>query len=238
MNKFIQAIQSLDYSNVEQLISKDPKWLQWSEKNGKNALHFLGSIDVSKDSGKAESSLKITQLLLKNGMDINSIHHIPEKDGFFFATPLWHAYTRGRNEKLYTYYLKNGANPNGCMFAIAWNNDVEAAELFKKHGAKISGAPFLAAFYWKRYSVAEWFLKNGANVNYVGPEDYSALMLAVKRKVPIEQAKMLLQYGADINKENKKGLSPKKLAESGRQKEVLKLFETYRTLDKITTGKE
>jgi hypothetical protein len=226
VNKFIQAIQSLNYDNVKQLISENPKWLQWSEKSGKNALHFLGSIDVSKDSGKAESCIKIIQLLLKKGMDINSIHNIPEKCGFFTATPLWYAYTRGRNEKLYTWLLKNEANPNHCMFAIAWYNDIRAAELFKKHGAEISAAPFLAAFYWKKYEIAEWFLKNGVDVNYIGPEQYSALILAVKRKVPIEQVKLLLEYGADVHKENKDGTSPKKLAESSRQKLLLKLFES------------
>src|SRR3982750_919849 len=117
MNKFIQAIQSLDYDTADQLISKNPKWLQWSEKSGKNALHFVSGVDVSKDIMKAERCLKVAKLLLKNGMDINSIHRIPEKDGFFPGTPLWYAYTRGRNEKLYTFLLKNGADPNHCMFA-------------------------------------------------------------------------------------------------------------------------
>ncbi|MBA4055175.1 MAG: hypothetical protein C0490_10720, partial [Marivirga sp.] len=178
MNKFIQAVQRLDYDAVKQLVSKNPKWLEWSEKKGKNALHFLGSINVSNDKFKAELCLKMTKLLLKNGMDIDSVHQIPEKKGFFPATPLWYAYTRGRNEKLYTWLLKNGANPNHCMFAIAWNDDVKAAEWFKKYGAIISDPPFLAAFYWKKYKMVEWFLRRGVNVNYIGPEGYSALLLA------------------------------------------------------------
>jgi hypothetical protein len=226
MNKFIQAILNLEYDTVKYFITTSPKWIQWSAKNGKNALHFLGGIDVSRSIKKQNLSLRIAQLLLNNGADINSIHKIPEKEGFFPATPVWYAYTRGRNEKLYTYFLKNGANPNYCMFAIAWNDDVKAANLFRKYGAEISASHFLGAYYWKKYRMAEWFLKNGVDVNYVGPEGYSALLLAVKRKDPIKQIKQLLNYGADIDKENNNGLSPKKLAESGRQKAILQLFES------------
>lgn len=224
MNKFIQAIQKADFERVEEAIAKNPKLLQWSEKDGKNALHFLSAIDVSGAKDKVKPILKIARFLLKKGMDINSVHRISERKGFFPATPVWYAYTRGRNEKLYTYFLKNGGSPEHCMFAIAWNDEVKAAELFKKYGAKITDAPFLSAFYWRRLKMTEWFLKNGADVNYVGPEGYSALLLAVKRRAPIEQIKLFLKYGADINKENKAGLSPLKQAESNRQREVLKLF--------------
>ena len=155
MNKFITAIRKLDISLVLELLQKEPAWITWAEADGKNALHYLGGVNIGEDQQKAHVSVEISQLLLKSGMDINSIHRITENCGFFPATPLWYAYTRGRNKLLYTCLLKNGANPEHCMFAIAWYDDAEAAALFKKHGAIIdntsgSETPFLSAFNWKR----------------------------------------------------------------------------------------
>jgi hypothetical protein len=227
MNKFIRAIQLLDYDSVKNQLEQKPTWIEWAGKSGKNAVHYLCSITVADDKEKQAVSLKIAKLLLNRGADINAIHRIPEKEGYFAATPVWYAYTRARNEKLYQYLLKNGGSPEYCMFAIAWNDDVKAAELFKKYGAEISGAPFVAAYYWKKFKIAEWFLKNGADVNYIGKEGYSALLLAVKRKDTIEKIEWLLKSGADMNKENPDGLSPKKLAEKNKQQAILKLFHAY-----------
>ncbi|MBS1597244.1 MAG: ankyrin repeat domain-containing protein [Bacteroidetes bacterium] len=148
---------------------------------------------------------------MKKEMDINSIHQIPDKNcGFFPATPLWYAYARGRNDAIVKYLLSKKANPDHCMYAIAWYDDHKSAALFKKHGAKIDDAsagetPFLSAFNWKKFNVAEWFLKNGANVNATDGQGNTALFYAVKRKREIEQVKLLLKFGADFNKKNKAG---------------------------------
>src|ERR1041385_2318174 len=108
MNKFIQAVTSLDVSGTKRLLETEEKWRLWTQPDGKNALHFLcGTPIVSKwhvpadklehpDPEKAETSLSILKLLLKHGIEINSIHRIPDKNcGLFPATPVWYAYTRG-----------------------------------------------------------------------------------------------------------------------------------------------
>jgi hypothetical protein len=136
MNKFIQAVKDLDLDSIRELTRKDPKWFKWSEPTGKNALHYLCGLNVPEDPARADTSLSILKFLLAGEMDIDSIHRIPDKNCDFPATPLWYAYTRGRNEKLYNYLLKNGAKPDNCIWAIAWYDDVEAAKLFIKHGAK------------------------------------------------------------------------------------------------------
>lgn len=229
MNKFITAIKELDLESVKEITAKDPNWFKWTDPKGKNALHFLGGVSVADDPDKAETSLKIFKLLRAGGMDIDSIQHIADEDGSFPATPLWYAYTRGRNEKLYKYLLTQGANPENCMWAIAWYDDVDAAKLFIKHGAKIDEKPnknglFLGAFAWKKYKFAEWLLKEGADVNAPGSRGYTALMFAVKRKNE-DAIHMLLRYGADPDKESEDGMSARKLAEAKGPKRIANLFE-------------
>lgn len=230
MNKFITAVTNLDVDSVKAFFQKDPKWISWSEKDGKNALHYLCGVNVSNDPQKIEGSFQLLKLLLKSGMDINSIHSIPDKDCAFPATPLWYAYTRGRNEKIYTYLLKNGANPDHCMFAITWYDDTKAAALFKKHNARIQDMngkdnPFLAAIGWRKFKMVSWFLKNGADVNFADEKGNTALFYAVKREYDIEHIKLLLKFGADPDKKNKNGISPRMLAKPKKQKDILDLFE-------------
>jgi ankyrin repeat protein len=112
----------------------------------------------------------------------------------------------------------------------SWYNDVEAADLFKSYGAQTdngtgSDTPFIAACNWKRFEMAEWFLKNGADVNFADKDGNTMLFHAVKRKYKLDQIRLLLKYNADFNKENKHGISAKKLAEQYKQTGVLKLFK-------------
>lgn len=227
MNSYIKAIKALDRTAVEQMLSAKPDWLKWKEPTGKNALHYLCGMGPM-NANAADEALAILKLLLKSGMDINSIHNIPDKNCDFPATPLWYAYTRGRNENLYKYLLKKGADPSHCWWAIAWYDDVAAGKLWLKHGAQIHERPslddlFLGSFQWKKYRFAEWLLRLGADVNAAGPHGLIALMLAVKRK---DEAgiKLLMRYGADAGRENDQGVSARKLAASKGPKRILNLL--------------
>ena len=225
MNRFITAVTSFDLRAVEDFL-KQPKWVDWSEADGKNALHYLGGISP-KNVRESEASLKILKLLLKAGMVINSVHRIEENNcDFFAATPLWYAYTRGRNEQLYKYLLKNRADPNHCWWAIAWYDDVLAAKLWLKHGAIIDKNPsiddlFLGAFQWKKMEFARWTLSRGANVNARGPGGMTALILAVKRKDE-ESIRWLISEGADPDLKDEKGMSAKIIAEAKGPKRLLR----------------
>ncbi len=217
MNKYIQAIKDLDFNTVSTL-AKDPRWLSWAEPTGKNALHYLCGEGQQGSPEKASASLKILKLLLKNGMDINSVHRIEEKNcNFFPATPLWYAYTRGRNETLYKYLLKQGADPSHCWWAIAWYDDVAAGKLWLKYGAKLDEKSslnelFLGSFQWKKYKFVEWLLDQGADVNAPGPNGLSALMLAVKRKDE-DAIRFLIKRGADPDQQNEAGTSAREIVD-------------------------
>ena len=224
MNKFVTAIKDLDVAAVNELL-KDPKWRTWSEPSGKNALHHLCALGPSRDSAKALSILK---LLLKSGLDLNSVHRIEDKNCDFPATPLWYAYTRGRNEKLYKYLLKQGADPRNCWWAMAWYDDAAAAKLWLRHGAVIDTKPslddlFLGSFQWKKFTFAKWLLGEGADVNARGPGGLTALMLAVKRKDE-DAVKWLVKAGADPDLESEQGISARKIAEEKGPRRILSLL--------------
>ncbi|PYS86299.1 MAG: hypothetical protein DMF62_16310 [Acidobacteria bacterium] len=253
MNKFIQAIKDLDADAVKAIISSDPKWLKWEEKDGKNALHFLCGVPMveMRPGGKAiknldkasDASLKILKFLLASGMDINSVHRIPDKScGYFPATPVWWAYTRGRNEKLYTYLLKQGADPRNCMYAITWYDDTKAATFFKKYGVFQKkpafksayfedidnpgnmDSPLLAAFAWKKWKMAEWLLKNGADPDSKDQRGATALFHAVRKKYEASPIKLLLKYRADPDRPVNDGRTPRSLAAKYRDKTILNLL--------------
>ena len=229
MNKYIEAIKALDLDSVRSMIENDTKWLAWAEPTGKNALHYLCGLGPSDEPSTSETSLTILKFLLNSGMDINSIHRIEEKNcGYFPATPLWYAYTRGRNETLYKYLLKNGADTRHCWWAIAWYDDVSAAKLWLKHGATIDEKPtldelFLGTFGWKKMTFAKWVLAQGADVNAADDNGNIALMIAVKRKDE-DAIRFLMDAGADPTKENKQGISAKKIAETKGPKRLLTLL--------------
>jgi catechol 2,3-dioxygenase-like lactoylglutathione lyase family enzyme len=229
-NQFIHAIRALDVEAMKHLIEKEPKWLTWQEKDGRNGLHFLCSLYVNDRPGKGEASLQLLKLLVSKGMDIHSICHIPEKDGTFPGTPLWFAYAKGKNKKLYPWLLENGARPDNCMFAIAWQNDVQAAALFKKYGAAITDkegnhTPFVAAVMWKKLAVAQWFLENGAEVNTTDEHGNTALFYAVSKKYSLDFIELLLRHGANAHQQNKEGVSPMRVAEQNKQKRLLSLLK-------------
>ena len=228
MNRFVTAVTSLDVDTVRELL-KQPKWLSWAEPSGKNALHYLCGLNLGDDRAKNEAALSILKTLLKSGMNIESPHRIDEKNcDAFPATPLWYAYNRGRNQKLYKYLLKQGADPDHCWWAIAWYDDVKAADLWLKHGAKLGVDPglndlFLGTFAWKKYTFVRWLLEKGADANARGPGGLTALMFAVKRKDE-EAVKMLLKYGADPDRASDKRISARKLAEEKGPRRIASLF--------------
>jgi ankyrin repeat protein len=229
MNKFIAAVASFDLDGLKLLLAQKHEWIQWEEKDGKNALHYLCAVPLHKNRRKQELSLPIMKFLINEGMDINSVHRIMDKNCIFPATPLWYAYTRGRNEKLYQWLLSEGADPEHCMYAIAWYDDVDAAALFRKYGASLEpdkgkDSPFLAAFLWKRFRVVAWFLKNGVDVNAQDQQGNTALFYAIKRKFPFDKISLLLKYNADIHSKNKDGISPYSFAESKRLRNILELL--------------
>lgn len=229
VNKLTTLVRNLDFTGLNRLLDEEPHWLQWAETDGKNALHLLCSLDVKGKPAKATASLRILQLLVGRGMDINAVHQIPDHGTTFPATPLWHAYAKGKNKKLYTWLLQNGANPDNCMFAIAWQNDIKAAGLFYHHGASLTDAngrhtPFLGAVNWGNLRIAKWFLEHGADVNTADDHGDTALHYAVRKGYNPAFIKHLIKAGANPALANSEGATPLGLARETNHKNLISVL--------------
>jgi len=227
MKQLITAIKNLDFPTVMALHDLNPELISWAEPSGKNALHYLGEVNVTNRPDNA--SLEILRYLLNRGADMNSVHTIKDEGDTFPATPLWYAYAHGHNQEMVNYLLEQGADPQNCMFAVAWNDDPEGAALFQKYGAAIDpefnhSTPFFAAFLWKKFAVAEWFANNGANINYADEDGRTTLFHAVKKRFTPAQIETLLKYGADPKKEDKQGVSPLGVAQRNREHRIVNMF--------------
>src|SRR5205085_12185730 len=96
-------------------------------------------------------------------------------NGEWRATPLWYAISRGRNLPLARWLLEAGCDPDHCLFAAAWNHDVAAIRLLRKHGAPLSDALLLGAVGWSRFDAAEEFVRQGCDPNCRGEDGRTAL---------------------------------------------------------------
>jgi ankyrin repeat protein len=233
MNKFLQAIYNSNLNYINTLIHEEPQWLTWSEKDGRNVLHYLCSIHPYGDPLKEAAILETVQLLLKKGMDMNAVHYLGRTgDTRVPITPLLHA-CHSNNATLYTWLLKNGAIAPNCLHAFVHNDDVSGAELFQQYGHTVENAEkagwntmLITAYMWPRYNIAKWLLVNGASVDAVDHNGETVLFHAVEKQHGLEHIKILLQYGADPDKENNERMTPRKLAIAKNNKRLLSVLDS------------
>jgi hypothetical protein len=155
--------------------------------------------------------------LLTAGADINAIHPIQDGDEVFPATALWHALAWGRNRKLGTYFLNQGADPNNCMFAMVYADDLLTARLLRRHGARIDDVfhretPLIYAVRHRRARFVEWLVSEGADPNVKDGRGFTALHHAVRRRLPGSTLQALIKHGGDVRAVSGDGVSVGQLA--------------------------
>ncbi len=130
------AAKNWDSTVVQQLLTKSPDLVQARDNRGRTALHLCAGATATNSAQRVPASIETAKVLLKAGIDINTVHEIPDDKEIFPATPLWYALARGRNAQLARFFLKNGANPDNCLWTVIWSKEPELVRLLLRAGSR------------------------------------------------------------------------------------------------------
>ena len=204
--RVLESVKSLRWRDVEASLAADPKLIPYRDDRGRNFLHVCCGVNVKEKKLSPVDSVRTADVLLSAGIDINqeafSEHH-------WKATPLWYAISRGQNLRLATHLLQRGCDPNHCLWAAAFKDDVATITVLLDHGADIDPVaedetPFLGAVKSSHFRAAEALLERGANVNVQDSHGMTALHYMLKKDSDKRHFRTLLHHGArgDLKNEN------------------------------------
>lgn len=195
--KLTEWVKDFKWRDVSKGLDENPSLLEVRDKKGRNWLHLCSGADIrAKPTRKPKESIKLAGVLLDRGIDINDAAF---REGSWKATALWYSISRGRNLPLARYLLDRGSDPNHCLWAATFNQDIEAIRLLVKAGADLdpgTETPFLFAIRWSHFKAAEELLKLGADVNTQNDKKRSALHYMLKKGSDKKHVRMLISYGA------------------------------------------
>jgi ankyrin repeat protein len=108
--------------------------------------------------------------------------------------------------------VNQGADPNNCMFAMVYADDLVSAKLLRRHGAHIdevfhAETPLIYAMRHRRVKFGEWLVSEGANPNFKDGRGFTALHHAVRRRLPDSTLVALIKRGAHTDAVSRDGVS-------------------------------
>lgn len=223
----IKAAKAWDAAAMRKMLKLDPAFAKVTDKTGRTPLHYVATTDATDRDAKA--SVATAKALLNCGADIDAVHKIKDDDEVFPATPVWTAYSRGRNQTLLRWLLRQGGNPNHTLWSCAWYDDPATAKLLLKNGAKIDPVfhgltPFFEAVGWRRFKFAAGIAKAGANVNFKNRKKETVLHLALRRNFKVKEFEQVLALGTNPKLKNKNGETATQMAARLRKAGALKLL--------------
>jgi ankyrin repeat protein len=193
--RLTELVKAFDVRGVLADLDAQPDLRRVRDERGRTWLHLLAAQPVGGDPAQAAASIALADGLIDRGLDMNDAAFTEGPDDAWRATPLWYAVAHGRNLALARFLLERGCDPDHAMFAAAWNRDVEAIRLLRKHGAPLRQV-FLEAVGWNRFEAAEEFLRQGADPDSVGEDGRTALHLMLAKGSALEHLEMVVGFGA------------------------------------------
>jgi ankyrin repeat protein len=234
MNKqaFIKQVRNWEFASVRKALAEEPALALHVDKNGKQPLHHCAGINAKEAKLAVADSLKTAKALIEAGADVNGVRIIIDDGEEFRATPLWYAVAWGKNFELSQLLLKEGAQPEGCMWAVCWAEDEPMADLLHSFGAKIDPVfhdqtPLLEIVKAKRFGLLKWLVANGSNINFQDSHGYSALHYAIERNHNLAQIDELLRLRANPSLKARDGTTPMSLAKKLGKTKLAQLLASF-----------
>jgi len=226
--KLSALVKEFKWKEVDRGLAERAELLSVLDERGRNWLHVCCGVNPERAKLKPADSVKTAEVLLRRGIDINKEAF---SEGEWKATPLWYAIARGENLMLAEFLLGRGSNPNYCLWAAAFVENIEAIRLLVKHGANVNDpsaveeSPFLGAIKWSHFKAAEELLKLGADVNCVDPNGMTALHYMLKKGSDKPYFAMLVAHGARGDIKNKDGVTAAELMRKKRDPEFKRMVD-------------
>jgi hypothetical protein len=211
--KLSALVKEFEWKGVDRALAERPDLLPVLDERGRNWLHLCCGVNPKRTKLRPADSVKTAEVLLRRGLDINREAFC---EGDWKATPLWFAIARGENLVLAEFLLRRGSNPNYCLWAAAFVENIEAIRLLVRLRANVNDpsgdeSPFLFAIKWSHFKSAEELLKLGAEVNCQDSTGVTALHYMLKKSSDGKYFAMLIAHGARGDIKNKDGITAAEL---------------------------
>ena len=214
------ALMNADSLDIIGLLFKYGADISLKDQAGNNAL-LLASIRANSPKAK---------ILLKNGMDINSINNLGQTP---IIKAILYEYTSEQKKRNYIKLLLDKKanvnlrdNNNKTAFIISKENGYNTiSELLLQHGAteenyKLDPKSLITALINNEYDRAKEMINNNIEINFI-QGDFSPLMCSINN---IEIMKLLLEKGADVNLKNKSNMTALTIAVISNKQNAVKIL--------------
>lgn len=193
-----ELIKRYDHKGLKAALAKSPQLLSVRDERRRSWLHRCAMVNPAKRGLKPADAVKVARVLIDAGIDPGDVAF---REGNWHATPLWCAVGRGRNLPLVRFLLKQGVDPNHCLWAAGWHQDLPIIRALLDGGADIdpvteNETPLLAAVKAGCFEAAELLMKRGANVDWQDRQGRTALHWMLQKDRPIHRFELLIKHGA------------------------------------------